>query len=202
MGDIRYKPVSVMPCLHLFCDPCVRRVAQTYQSPQLPKCPLCRQPITDCKEEVEMENVLKAAYPIEYEARSAMEEAEPVTFPLPKKPNGYELLKKMLKNLFSFAAKKCLSIKYIFIQMFICRSVMEHFGLLGMLAMSISSMLDQFYWIYESSRNNLNMGCEIARAAQEALEIGLSVAEYYSGYQNLWSLTIAASMLIRELAYH
>ena len=42
--EILHRPHSLSPCLHLFCDPCLRRLAGA----KIKKCPLCRAVITDC----------------------------------------------------------------------------------------------------------------------------------------------------------
>jgi hypothetical protein len=42
--EILHRPHSLSPCLHLFCDPCLRRLARA----KIQTCPICRAVITDC----------------------------------------------------------------------------------------------------------------------------------------------------------
>ena len=42
--DLLHRPHSLQPCHHLFCEPCLRRLARA----RIHKCPVCRSPITDC----------------------------------------------------------------------------------------------------------------------------------------------------------
>ena len=42
--EIFHRPHRLSPCLHLFCDPCLRRLARA----RIQKCPICRSVITDC----------------------------------------------------------------------------------------------------------------------------------------------------------
>ena len=42
--EIFHRPHSLSPCLHLFCDPCLRRLARA----KIQTCPICRAVITDC----------------------------------------------------------------------------------------------------------------------------------------------------------
>ena len=42
--DLLHRPHSLQPCQHLFCDPCLRRLAGA----RIHKCPVCRSPIKDC----------------------------------------------------------------------------------------------------------------------------------------------------------
>ncbi|XP_071544066.1 uncharacterized protein [Panulirus ornatus] len=44
--DILYSPLVARPCGHTFCEPCLRRLAQT--DPTHTLCPLCRQTIGQC----------------------------------------------------------------------------------------------------------------------------------------------------------
>jgi hypothetical protein len=39
--DLLHRPHSLQPCQHLFCDPCLRRLAGA----RIHKCPVCRSPI-------------------------------------------------------------------------------------------------------------------------------------------------------------
>merc|ERR1712018_1092833 len=98
--DIKYKPITLIPCTHSFCDPCIRTVAQTNRE-STPQCPLCRTLITDCNEDFDMGNRLQEMYPREYEARRILELDTPNTYPLPKRLKWYEpeYLNKIVKNL-------------------------------------------------------------------------------------------------------
>ena len=42
--DIFFRPTTVYPCRHIFCDPCLRRLSNA----RIVRCPLCRTPIKRC----------------------------------------------------------------------------------------------------------------------------------------------------------
>ena len=42
--ELLHQPHSLNPCLHLFCDPCLRRLARA----NIQTCPICRAVITGC----------------------------------------------------------------------------------------------------------------------------------------------------------
>ncbi|XP_063587847.1 E3 ubiquitin-protein ligase RNF180-like [Penaeus indicus] len=44
--DLLYSPLEVQPCRHIFCEPCLRRVA--HPNPTNTLCPLCRHMIGQC----------------------------------------------------------------------------------------------------------------------------------------------------------
>jgi len=84
--DIRYKPVKLVPCSHILCEPCTRKIVKVSSSEhKKPKCPCCREYILECKAESEMSVMLLMRYPIETEARRKEEDLAPLTFPLPQK---------------------------------------------------------------------------------------------------------------------
>ena len=42
--DIFFRPTTVYPCRHIFCDPCLRRLSNA----RIVRCPICRTPIKRC----------------------------------------------------------------------------------------------------------------------------------------------------------
>ena len=43
--ELLHRPHSLSPCSHIFCEPCLRRLATAgFQT-----CPICRSVITDCQ---------------------------------------------------------------------------------------------------------------------------------------------------------
>ena len=42
--DIFYRPTTLYPCGHIFCDPCLRRLSNA----QIVRCPICRTRIMRC----------------------------------------------------------------------------------------------------------------------------------------------------------
>ena len=52
--DLLHRPHSLQPCQHLFCDPCLRRLAEA----RIHKCPVCRSPIKGCR--LDKGNIIKA----------------------------------------------------------------------------------------------------------------------------------------------
>ena len=42
--ELLHQPHRLNPCLHLFCDPCLRRLARA----NIQTCPICRAVITGC----------------------------------------------------------------------------------------------------------------------------------------------------------
>ena len=53
--DLLHRPHSLQPCQHLFCDPCLRRLAGA----RIHKCPVCRSPIKDCHFDQELHDSIE-----------------------------------------------------------------------------------------------------------------------------------------------
>ena len=53
--DLFHLPNSLQPCQHLFCDPCLRRLAKA----RIHKCPVCRSPIKDCHLDQELHDSIE-----------------------------------------------------------------------------------------------------------------------------------------------
>ena len=53
--DLLHRPHSLQPCQHLFCDPCLRRLAEA----RIHKCPVCRSPIKDCHLDQELHDSIE-----------------------------------------------------------------------------------------------------------------------------------------------
>ena len=53
--DLLHRPHSLQPCQHLFCDPCLRRLAGA----RILKCPVCRSPIKDCHLDQELHDSIE-----------------------------------------------------------------------------------------------------------------------------------------------
>ena len=53
--DLLHRPHSLQPCQHLFCDPCLRRLAGA----RMHKCPVCRSPIKDCHLDQELHDSIE-----------------------------------------------------------------------------------------------------------------------------------------------
>ena len=61
--DLLHRPHSLQPCEHLFCDPCLRRLAKNSlllrDGNYLQKCPVCRSPIEDCHLDQELHDSIE-----------------------------------------------------------------------------------------------------------------------------------------------
>ena len=109
--EIKYEPIIINPCGHSFCDPCIRKVANTAAaSNSVTNCPLCRTEIIECNTDYVLRGILVQEYPREYQERHKAENMFPVPYPLPRKMNWYELnsLKLSMKNILN-------AIDYLFV---------------------------------------------------------------------------------------
>lgn len=90
--DLLHNPQSVEPCRHAFCDPCLRRLAQT--NPFNCPCPLCRTPIKLCRPLKELTSQIKLSYSSMYQHRMKHELTTTVySQPLPWKPSWRNVMK-------------------------------------------------------------------------------------------------------------
>ena len=78
--DLLHRPHSLQPCQHLFCDPCLRRLAENslllpseYNGNCLQKCPVCRSPIEDCHLDQELHDSIEDQHQDLYIQRQQVE---------------------------------------------------------------------------------------------------------------------------------
>ncbi|XP_021377831.1 uncharacterized protein LOC110465947 [Mizuhopecten yessoensis] len=69
--DLYCYPMRTSPCDHVFCDPCLRRLARA--TPVNTPCPLCRRVIAKCHGEDDLAGDLKTWYSALYKKRQVME---------------------------------------------------------------------------------------------------------------------------------
>ena len=78
--DLLHRPHSLQPCQHLFCDPCLRRLAGA----RIHKCPVCRSPIKDCHLDQELHDSIEDQHQDAYIQREEAEMASGIyNEPLP-----------------------------------------------------------------------------------------------------------------------
>ena len=78
--DLLHRPHSLQPCQHLFCDPCLRRLAGA----RIHKCPVCRSPIKDCHLDQELHDSIEDQHQDVYIQRQQAEMASGIfNLPLP-----------------------------------------------------------------------------------------------------------------------
>ena len=78
--DLLHRPHSLQPCQHLFCDPCLRRLAGA----RIHKCPVCRSPIEDCHLDQELHDSIEDQHQDAYIQREEAEMASGIyNEPLP-----------------------------------------------------------------------------------------------------------------------
>ncbi|KAK7024465.1 hypothetical protein SK128_027491 [Halocaridina rubra] len=80
--DVLYSPLMVQPCNHVFCEPCLRRVAK--RNPNDTKCPLCRQLIGQCVSSKELSSEIRERFPDQLRERQLFEQKHNIQhLPLP-----------------------------------------------------------------------------------------------------------------------
>ena len=67
--DLLHRPHRLNPCLHLFCDPCLRRLAGA----EFDTCPICRSLIIDCQLDEELHNSIENQHQDVYIQRQQVE---------------------------------------------------------------------------------------------------------------------------------
>ena len=67
--ELLHRPHSLQPCQHLFCDPCLRRLAGA----RILKCPVCRSPIKDCHLDQELHDSIEDQHQDVYFQRQQFE---------------------------------------------------------------------------------------------------------------------------------
>ncbi|XP_040013001.1 E3 ubiquitin-protein ligase RNF180-like [Xiphias gladius] len=80
--DVYFSPYSCQPCGHVFCEPCLRRLAKN--RPSNTPCPLCRTLISHTKFHKELNQTAKTFFPKVYYARKQNFQSAPCAkWPLP-----------------------------------------------------------------------------------------------------------------------
>ncbi|XP_037548515.1 E3 ubiquitin-protein ligase RNF180 [Nematolebias whitei] len=87
--DVYFSPHACQPCGHVFCEPCLRTLAQNRLT--VTPCPLCRTLISNTSFSEELDQTAKALFPTVYFSRKhSFQHASCSRWPLPnaKKPFG------------------------------------------------------------------------------------------------------------------
>ncbi|XP_037122315.1 E3 ubiquitin-protein ligase RNF180 isoform X1 [Syngnathus acus] len=80
--DIYFRPYSCQPCSHVFCEPCLRKLAKNRE--ENTPCPLCRALISHTKFHTELSQKAESSFPRVYRARKQyFQNASCVKWPLP-----------------------------------------------------------------------------------------------------------------------
>ncbi|XP_061655221.1 E3 ubiquitin-protein ligase RNF180 isoform X1 [Phyllopteryx taeniolatus] len=80
--DVYFHPYSCQPCSHVFCEPCLRKLAKNRE--ESTPCPLCRALISHTNFHAELSRKAKASFPRVYHAREQyFQNASCVQWPLP-----------------------------------------------------------------------------------------------------------------------
>ena len=79
-SDIFHKPCQIVPCMHCYCDPCLRRLFHSGTK----TCPLCTEEIEGCYFDKKLDEKIKDQHGKQYIARKQKEEKSDVyELPLP-----------------------------------------------------------------------------------------------------------------------
>ena len=95
--DLLYNPIKIIPCGHIFCEPCVKRLRQTETQRDVP-CPLCRQTIESCVHDTELQVKLQLKYPDEMRQRKINAEESPISLPLPRRIQRLDSLRSLFEK--------------------------------------------------------------------------------------------------------
>ncbi|XP_066954696.1 uncharacterized protein [Macrobrachium rosenbergii] len=80
--DLLYSPFVAQPCGHVFCEPCLRRLARP--NPTKTCCPLCRQIIGQCMPSRDLAAEVREKFPNLYQERHEFEQTHNIQhIPLP-----------------------------------------------------------------------------------------------------------------------
>ncbi|XP_053911426.1 E3 ubiquitin-protein ligase RNF180 isoform X2 [Cuculus canorus] len=80
--DVYFNPYMCYPCHHIFCEPCLRRLAK--DNPTSTPCPLCRTTITRVFFQTELNNSTKSFFPMEYlKLKENFQKSNSAKWPLP-----------------------------------------------------------------------------------------------------------------------
>ena len=78
--DIYHRPCKIVPCMHIYCDPCLRRLYHAGST----TCPQCRKEIEGCYFDTKLDKQIKKHGEKQYNARQQKEEQSDVfDLPLP-----------------------------------------------------------------------------------------------------------------------
>ncbi|XP_040565840.1 uncharacterized protein [Lepeophtheirus salmonis] len=89
--DLFYLPHKVIPCGHIFCETCLRRLG--WEDPMFSLCPMCRIQICNCELQEELSQKIKDEHDDIYTKRRDMESTSEVfEYPLPWKPSWKSLI--------------------------------------------------------------------------------------------------------------
>ena len=88
--DLLHEPLSLEPCNHTFCDPCLRRLGNERHS----RCPVCRAEIARCQLNEEIKAIVQEAHPGQYDTR-AETEANTDVYDLPLPPIRRPMLERL-----------------------------------------------------------------------------------------------------------
>ena len=95
--DLLYNPIKIIPCGHIFCESCVKRLRQTETQRDVP-CPLCRQTIESCVHDTELQVKLQLKYPDEMKQRKINAEESPINLPLPRRMHRLDSIRTLLEK--------------------------------------------------------------------------------------------------------
>ncbi len=104
--ELLHRPHRLNPCLHLFCDPCLRRLARA----RIHTCPICRCLITDCHLDEELHNSIDNQHQDVYIQRQQVEMISGIfNEPLPptEESEHFSFLGFLLALLFLYLCAKC-----------------------------------------------------------------------------------------------
>ncbi|XP_072517799.1 E3 ubiquitin-protein ligase RNF180 [Salminus brasiliensis] len=89
--DVYYNPYMCQPCSHVFCEPCLRTVAQN--RPRSTPCPLCRTLISHVLFQQELHQTTRTCFPKEYLSRKeTFQQTNYSKWPLPSCPKRFHIL--------------------------------------------------------------------------------------------------------------
>lgn len=78
--DLLHQPHWLSPCMHIFCEPCLRRLSQA----RIVTCPVCRASIRQCFYNQELSNSIQATFNERFQTRQEMERQTGIhNLPLP-----------------------------------------------------------------------------------------------------------------------
>lgn len=90
--DLLHEPFAAIPCKHIFCEPCLRRLGS--KNPMNTLCPMCRQRIAYCEPKRELSLSIREEHTDMYMKRKKFERGTPNVYslPLPWRPGWVNLL--------------------------------------------------------------------------------------------------------------
>uniref|UniRef100_A0A8D0E417 E3 ubiquitin-protein ligase RNF180 n=2 Tax=Salvator merianae TaxID=96440 RepID=A0A8D0E417_SALMN len=89
--DVYFNPYMCYPCRHIFCEPCLRRLAK--DNPSSTPCPLCRTAITQVFFQSELNNSTRTLFPMEYlKVKEHFQETSLANWPLPSCKKAFRVI--------------------------------------------------------------------------------------------------------------